>query len=207
MKGTEPEEAKGDSKLFLEDINWFEKHLNWTYGIALIIGLIVLAVVGFVFNNAIGYIVYIVITFVGGELVLWRKNRFGEYPLLVLLPPIFAVVVLCVDTKEKYKLIDITLTPASSSNLLVGSTLQFTAIGTYLNDTTKEIKSKVTWSSSNPSVAIVNSKGLVICVGEALVGQGSKNGKFTYYAGNTNITASQDEITSTPVTLTVIRNN
>jgi len=82
-------------------MNWVEKHLNWTYGIALIIGLITLAIVGFMYNNAIGYIVYIVITILGGELILWRKKRLFEYPILIIFPPIFAIVVLCLHNKRE----------------------------------------------------------------------------------------------------------
>jgi hypothetical protein len=75
-------------------MKWVEKHLNWTYGTALIVGVIALAILGFVYNNVIGYIIFIVILFVGGELVLWRKNRLGNYSILMLLPPIFAIMVL-----------------------------------------------------------------------------------------------------------------
>jgi len=82
-------------------MNWFEKHLNWSYGIALIIGLIVLGVVGFMQNNVIGYLVYIVIILLGGNLVLWRKNKLLSYGILMLFPPIFAIVVLCARNELK----------------------------------------------------------------------------------------------------------
>ena len=38
--------------------------------------------------------VYIVVTIIGGELVLWRKRRSSDYFYLWLLPPIFAIAVL-----------------------------------------------------------------------------------------------------------------
>jgi hypothetical protein len=82
-------------------MKWIDKHLNWTYGIALIIGVATLTIWGFIVNSAIGYVVYMVITIVGGELVLWRKNRLFEYPVLILFPPIFAIVTLCLGNKRQ----------------------------------------------------------------------------------------------------------
>lgn len=81
-------------------MTWVSQHLNWAYGIALIIGSIILGIVAFGYDNGIGYLVYILITILGGELVLWRKNRLFAYPILVLFPVVFAIVVLCVSTKQ-----------------------------------------------------------------------------------------------------------
>lgn len=61
----------------------------------------------------------------------------------------------------------IAITPGSQS-LTVGQTVQFTATGTYGNanhPSTQVITSGVTWASSNPSVATVNSSGLATAVG------------------------------------------
>jgi hypothetical protein len=68
------------------------------------------------------------------------------------------------------------VTPATQS-LTVGQTAQITAVGTFGNakhPTTQNITGTVTWASTVPAVATVNSSGMVTAVG----------------AGTTNITAS-----------------
>jgi hypothetical protein len=68
------------------------------------------------------------------------------------------------------------VTPGAQS-LVVGQTAQFSAAGTYGNGShpsTKDITSGVTWASSAPAVATVNSSGMATAVG----------------AGSTTITAS-----------------
>ena len=81
-------------------MNWIEKHLNWTYGIALILGAITFGIVGFAYDNAIGFVVYLVIVLIGGELVMWKKKRFTQYFYLWIIPPIFAIAVLCASNKR-----------------------------------------------------------------------------------------------------------
>ena len=56
-------------------------------------------------------------------------------------------------------LISIAVTPANPS-ISVGASQQFTATGTYSDSTTHDITTQVTWSSSNTSVATINSGGL-----------------------------------------------
>jgi len=48
-----------------------------------------------------------------------------------------------------------------SSSVATGSTLQLTATGTYADTTTQDVTSHVTWSSSDTTVATVDSAGLV----------------------------------------------
>ncbi len=60
-------------------------------------------------------------------------------------------------------LVSIAVTPANSQ-LLIGSLNQFTATGTFTDQSTKDITSTVTWASSNPSVASVNGSGVVTAV-------------------------------------------
>jgi hypothetical protein len=81
----------------------------------------------------------------------------------------------------------IAVTPASPASLAVGSTQQFTATGTYSDDSTAAITSNVTWASSNTTIATISSAGLATGVA----------------AGNTNITASLSGVTSPAVTLAV----
>ncbi len=72
------------------------------------------------------------------------------------------------------QLVAIYVTPANMT-VPVGATQQLTASGLYSDEGRSDITSQVTWSSSNTSVATVNSSGLVTTVS----------------AGNSTITASQ----------------
>ena len=95
--------------------NCIMKHLNWTYGFALLIGIAILIYVGFIQNSAIGYIVYISVAIAGGFLVLWAKKRLpwgmGSsgvswlYPVLVFTSGLgFPIAVLCLKNKRETKL-------------------------------------------------------------------------------------------------------
>lgn len=61
-------------------------------------------------------------------------------------------------------LVSIAVTPSSSS-IAVAATQQFTATGTHADATTEDFTTLVTWSSSNSSVATINSSGLATAVG------------------------------------------
>lgn len=79
--------------------------LSLVYGAALPIALVVLIVVGFVSNNVIGYLVWMITAVVGGMLVLWQKNRLDTgwgWILLFLTAGFgFPIAVLCLKAKEK----------------------------------------------------------------------------------------------------------
>ena len=90
-----------------------------------------------------------------------------------------------------------TSTPDLSSNAIttslpagfeVGSTLQFTAIVTYLDGSTANISSRVIWISSHPAIVTISSTGLATGVA----------------AGSGNITAAMSVLTSLPLTLLVL---
>ena len=55
--------------------------------------------------------------------------------------------------------VSIAVTPANPS-VTVGKTQQFTATGTYSDNSTQNLTSSVTWASSNISIATINSTGL-----------------------------------------------
>jgi hypothetical protein len=86
------------------------------------------------------------------------------------------------------KLSSIAITPSSTGNLVVGSKQLFTALGTYEDGSIADIRSLVTWTSSDTTIATISSVGLVTGVAD----------------GNTNITATMLGITSPPVTLSVV---
>jgi len=125
-----------------------------------------------------------------------KRNRIQliSYFLIVALLATMTVGVVACKSKPATTpapaptLSSIAVTPASPDNLAVGSTQQFTAIGTYSNGSTADITSQVTWASSDTNVATVSSSGLVTAVAE----------------GTTSITASMSWVTSPAVTLTVV---
>jgi hypothetical protein len=79
----------------------------------------------------------------------------------------------------------IAVTPANPS-ASVGTTVQFTATGTYSDSTTKDITSSVSWTSSRTTVATINTSGLAT----------------THAQGTTTITATSGSTAGT-TTLTV----
>ena len=60
---------------------------------------------------------------------------------------------------QNVSLTSISITP-SGKTIIAGNTQQFTATAEYSNSTTADISSSVTWTSSDTSVATVDSKGL-----------------------------------------------
>ena len=85
-------------------------------------------------------------------------------------------------------LVSISVAPSAPANLNVGGTQQFTAAGTYSNNSTKDISSQVAWATSNTNIASVSASGLVTGVA----------------AGTVTISATLSGVTSSPVSLTVI---
>ncbi len=84
------------------------------------------------------------------------------------------------------RLLSISATPISA-NVPVGATQQFTAVGNYSDASTKDITTQITWSSSNPAVASINANGLATALSP----------------GTTTISASQENIVSLAIVLTV----
>lgn len=83
-------------------------------------------------------------------------------------------------------LVSIQITPSTQVfSLAAGLTAQFTAIGTFDQGnhpkSTRDITDEVTWKSSSPQVASINSTGLAVSSGIAY--------------GSTNITASMNGFT------------
>jgi CubicO group peptidase (beta-lactamase class C family) len=86
------------------------------------------------------------------------------------------------NTGTSPSLVSITITPANPSGI-AGNTQQFTATGTYSDNSTKELTSSVTWASSNTAVATMNSAGLasMVAAGAATITatSGSVSGQTT----------------------------
>ena len=64
-----------------------------------------------------------------------------------------------IDRNTDVVLVSITITPANPA-LILGTLTQFTAIGTFSDQSTKDITASVAWSSSNQNVASINGGGL-----------------------------------------------
>ncbi len=91
-------------------------------------------------------------------------------------------------TAAAVTLSSIAVTPSTAS-IAVGETQQYTAMGTYSDNSTQNITNSVTWNSNNTAVAYINSS------------TGLASGRATGTAG---ITATSGNITSPSATLTVI---
>jgi hypothetical protein len=60
-------------------------------------------------------------------------------------------------------LVSIAITPANPS-IKVGTSLQFTATGTYSDSSTKDLTSSVQWTTTKPGVATISASGLATAV-------------------------------------------
>jgi Bacterial Ig-like domain (group 2) len=86
-------------------------------------------------------------------------------------------------------LVSIAVTPANPS-IPKGAAQQFTATGTYSDGSIQNLTNTATWSSSNASVATINSTGLATGVG---------NGNSTIQATSGSVTGSTTLIVTTAV--------
>jgi uncharacterized protein YjdB len=92
----------------------------------------------------------------------------------------------------------ISLSPASAF-LTPTTTQQFTATATFGNNTNGDVTSQVTWTSSSPGVATINSSGLAtgVALGSTTITAKSNNSSVTATAP---VTVSSKTITSIAVT-------
>jgi YVTN family beta-propeller protein len=98
-------------------------------------------------------------------------------------------VAITVNVPTGPTLVSIAISPATPANLVVGQTQQFTATGTYSDNSTKDVTTSATWASDNTAVATI----------------GANTGVATgVAAGTANITATVGAIVSPKVPLTVV---
>ncbi|WP_194273965.1 Ig-like domain-containing protein [Variovorax paradoxus] len=91
-------------------------------------------------------------------------------------------------------LTSLAVSPASPS-IALGTTQQFTAIGTYSDQTTQDLSAQVSWTSSDVSKAVVNALGLATSSGIGLT---------TIQATMAGTTVGTATLVVTPATLTSI---
>jgi hypothetical protein len=92
-------------------------------------------------------------------------------------------------------LVSLAATPANQS-VIAGNTQQFTATGTYSDNSTKDLTSSVTWISSNPEVAAINNAGLA---SSASAGTTTITATFGGVSGSTMLTVTSAGSTSVAV--------
>jgi len=83
-------------------------------------------------------------------------------------------------------LTSITVTPANAS-LVVGSTQQYTATGTYTDGTTQNLTGSATWNSTNTAAATISSTGLATGAGTGTTTISATSGSIT---GSTSLTVT-----------------
>jgi trimeric autotransporter adhesin len=100
-------------------------------------------------------------------------------------------------------LISLTLTP-TSIKIAKYTDQQFTAMGSFSNGSTQNISSQVTWSSSQPTIASVNTSGLAVAGSAA--GNTVITAKLNQLSASANLTvtnANLQSITVTPADSTI----
>ena len=98
-------------------------------------------------------------------------------------------------------LVSISVTPANPS-IVKNGTQQFTATGTYSDNSTQNLTSSVTWSSTNTAVATITSGGLATGVGAGSTTISATSGSIS---GSTNlvVTATLVSIAVTPANASI----
>ena len=100
-------------------------------------------------------------------------------------------------TVNSATLLSISVTPSGTS-VVVGTTTQFQAIATYSDGSTQNITSQVTWSSSNPSAASINSIGLLTVQTTGAITISATNGATITSVNETAVSATLVSMSLTP---------
>jgi uncharacterized protein YjdB len=93
-------------------------------------------------------------------------------------------------------LVSIAVTP-TNSNMAVGTTKQFSAMGSFSDSSTQDVSASVVWSSSSPAVATINSTGVVQSVAS---GSATITATFGSVSGSTSLTVSTAHLVSIAIT-------
>ena len=100
------------------------------------------------------------------------------------------------DTVSNVSLQSITVTPANPS-VAKGLTDQFTATGTFSDNSTQDVTNQVTWASATPSVATITAAGLASAAG---TGTSTISATLNGIAGSTTLTVTAATLQSIAVT-------
>lgn len=105
------------------------------------------------------------------------------------------------------------VTPSTAVASFAGETIQFKAVGTYVHDPhppeTRDLTNAVKWEVSDPSVATINSAGLVTAIGQGTVTvTASTNADFGLVTGTATLTSSDlPQGTDGLISITIIPGN
>ncbi len=89
-------------------------------------------------------------------------------------------------------LVSIAVTPANPT-VALGTSQQFTAIGTFTDGTTQDLTSTATWSSDDQSTVTINNAGLATSISQGTAGISATSGNIT---GSTTVIVSAAELVS-----------
>ena len=84
----------------------------------------------------------------------------------------------------------------SNASVQPGTTQQYTATATYGNNTTGDVTSQVTWSTSPTNVATINGSGLLSAVSLGVATVQAKSGGVI---ASTSVTVTQKQVTSVTI--------
>ena len=96
-------------------------------------------------------------------------------------------------------LLSIAVTPANPS-IAVGTTLQFTATGTYTDQSTQNLTTSVTWASSTSNASISNASSSQGLASSSSVGSSTITATFGGLSGSTALTVTPATLVSIAVT-------
>jgi Calx-beta domain len=151
-------------------------------------------------NNGSVWVNYYIIPggITNGDMLYWNGTQW------VLLPAAIPGQILTINTSglpvwqnPAPLLYSIKVTPVTPA-IIVGQTQQFTATGTYWDASTANITSSVNWTSSNTTVATINSSGLAITntVGSSII-----KAKLGIISDSTTLTVSAPTISINDVSI------
>lgn len=120
-------------------------------------------------------------------------QRLRFIPLITLVLPILLMIAGCGQFFPSPTSITALQVAPSNATVAPGVTQQYTATATYANNTTADVTSSVTWSTSQPGTATISSTGLLtgVALGTAIVQAQSGN-----VTASTNVTVTTKQISS-----------
>jgi len=104
------------------------------------------------------------------------------------------VISVTLNTPPPVVLVSIAVTPATPS-ISQGATKQFTAIGTYSDNTNQDLTSSVTWTSSNTAVATISPAGMATSIA---IGSTTISAAAGAISGSTTLTVTATAVAAQP---------
>lgn len=119
---------------------------------------------------------------------------------IVLAAGLFACGDVTTTDKKDVTLTSIEVTPANPS-IGVGETQQFAAIGTYSDDSVKNLTASVAWSSSDPGTAGISNEGTASAIAAGSATMKAMSGNIS---GTTILTITAPAPTQTPTLVSIV---